>query len=158
MLVDVDRWREDDIGTLVGDYFRQTPDVMFWDQEGLNAVLSGRWGELDPRWNRMASAGGHRLIEGAHTAPWIVHFSGTLKPWRLPEPSSGPRSLFYHHVDQTPWAGWRPRRTPTSISLGWYESSSLRDVLYPAEPWVMLSARRHLSRVTRRRDARRVST
>ena len=155
MLVDVDRWRADDIGALAGDYFRQAPDVMFWDQEGLNAVLSGRWGELDARWNRMASV---RHIEGAHTAPWVVHFSGTLKPWRLPEPSSGPRALFYHHVDQTPWAGWRPRRTPAAAALGWYESSRLRDVLYPAEPWVMLSARRLLSRVTRRRDPRPVST
>jgi lipopolysaccharide biosynthesis glycosyltransferase len=156
MLVDVDRWREDDIGTLVASYFRQVPDVMFWDQEGLNAVLSRRWGALDPRWNRM-TVGGRRHSEDAHTEPWIVHFSGTLKPWRLPEPSTGLRSLFYHHVDQTPWAGWRPRRAPTSIALGWYESSSVRNVLYPAEPWVMLSARRHLSRVTRSRDARRVS-
>ena len=56
MLLDVDRWREDDVGALAGDYLRQAPDVMFWDQEGLNAVLTGRWGELDPRWNRMASA------------------------------------------------------------------------------------------------------
>lgn len=157
MLVDVNRWRNDDVGALADDYLRQTPDVVFWDQEGLNAVLSGRWGELDPRWNRMPFAERRRDTHGAHAAPWIVHFSGTLKPWRLPEPSSGPRSLFYRHLDQTPWAAWRPRWAPTSIALGWYESSSVRDVLYPAEPWVMLSARRHLSRLTRRRDAHPVS-
>ena len=158
MLLDVDRWREDDVGALAGDYLRQAPDAMFWDQEGLNAVLTGRWEELDPRWNRMASATPRRDTGGALAAPWIVHFGGTLKPWRLPERSSGPRSLFYRHLDETPWAGWRPRWAPTTRALGWYESSSLRDALYPAEPWVMLSARRHLSRMTWRRNARPEST
>ena len=158
MLIDVDSWRQDDIGTLAGDYLRHAPEVMFWDQEGLNAVLPGRWGALDPRWNRMPNADRRGATRGAHATPWIVHFSGTLKPWLLPEPSSGPRSLFYRHLDQTPWAGWRPRRAPTSIALGWYESSSLRDVLYPAEPWVMLTARRRLSRLAWHRDARPVST
>jgi lipopolysaccharide biosynthesis glycosyltransferase len=158
MLVDIERWRNDEIGTLAGDYLRQARDVMFWDQEGLNAVLPGRWGELDPRWNATASASRRRGAEGAHAAPWIVHFTGALKPWRLPEPSSGPRLLFYHHLDQTPWAGWRPRWTPGSVALGWYESSTFRHLLSPVEPWVMLSARRRLSRLTARRDARQVST
>ena len=129
MLLDVDRWRDDDIGALAGRYLVEARDAMFWDQEGLNAVLCGRWGELDPRWNRMASA--ERRGERADAAPGIVHFGGTLKPWRLPDPGSGPRSLFYRHLDETPWAGWRPRRTLTSVALGWYESSRLRDIVYP---------------------------
>jgi lipopolysaccharide biosynthesis glycosyltransferase len=158
MLLDVDRWRDDDIGVLAGRYLMGARDVMFWDQEGLNAVLCGRWGELDPRWNRMASAERRADAERADAAHWIVHFGGTLKPWRLPEPSSGPRALFYRHLDQTPWAGWRPRRTPTSAALGWYESSRLRNIAYPLEPWVMLSARRRLSRITPWRETRSVST
>jgi lipopolysaccharide biosynthesis glycosyltransferase len=158
MLLDVDRWRNDDIGGVAGDYLRQAPDVMFWDQEGLNAVLPGRWRELDSRWNRMASAMRRSDTEEAHAAAWIVHFSGALKPWRLPEPRSGPCLLFYRHLDQTPWEGWRPRPTPASKALGWYESSRFRDLLYPVEPWVMLSARRRLSRLTAQRDRRPVST
>jgi lipopolysaccharide biosynthesis glycosyltransferase len=150
MLVDVGRWREDDIGALAREYLRQAPDVMLWDQEGLNVALYGLWGELDPRWNRMAS--GERVSAGEpDAAPWIVHYGGMLKPWLLPEPLSGPRALFYRHLDQTPWAGWRPSRTLPSVTLGWYESSRLRDVLYPAEPWVMLSAYRGLSRIALRR-------
>jgi lipopolysaccharide biosynthesis glycosyltransferase len=153
MLVDVRSWREDDIGALASRYLRQASDVMFWDQEALNAVLAGRWRELDPRWNRMPSA--ERLGDpGAAAEPSIVHFSGMLKPWRLPETPSGLRALFYRHLDETPWAGWRPPRTPTSVALGWYESSRVRDLLYPLEPWVMLSARRRLGRVTPRREAR----
>jgi lipopolysaccharide biosynthesis glycosyltransferase len=158
MLLDVSQWREDDIGSLASRYLREAGDVVFWDQEALNAVLSGRWGELDPRWNRMP--GDERLgnRKRASGSPWIIHFSGTLKPWRLPEPSWGARSLFYRHLDQTPWAGWRPQRTPRSVALGWYESSAVRDFLYPLEPWVMLAARRRLSRMTSQRDAIRVST
>lgn len=154
MLLDLDRWREDDVGAHAGRYLRDSRDVLFWDQEGLNTALCGRWGELDPRWNRMASAVRHSDTGGTRATPWIVHFSGTLKPWRLPEPSSGPRALFYRHLDRTPWAGSRPPRTPLSVTLGWYESSRFRDVLYPAEPWVMLSAYHRLAHVTRRRATR----
>ena len=122
---------------------------MFWDQEGLNAVLCGRWGELDPRWNQ-ASRTGESAPTAQRPEPWIVHFTGTLKPWLLPEPATGPRALFYRYLDQTPWAGWRPRRTVSSATLGWYESSRLRDLLYPAEPRVMISGRRRLLRAVHR--------
>ena len=55
--------------------------MSFWDQEGLNAVLSGEWGELDPAWNWSVNVGrvdGDRVTNGAAK---IVHFNGNLKPW-----------------------------------------------------------------------------
>jgi lipopolysaccharide biosynthesis glycosyltransferase len=153
MLVDLDRWRDDEIGDRAARYLREyRDDVVFWDQEGLNAALCGRWGELDQRWNRNVSEDGRGPTGAARPEPWIVHFNGTLKPWLLPEPPAGARALFFRHLDRTPWEGWRPARTPKSATLGWYESSRLRDVMYPVEPWVMLSVRNHLRRRSRRRD------
>ncbi len=150
MLVDLDRWRADEIGSRADRYLRENrDDVVFWDQEGLNAVLCGRWGELDPRWNQPGRASRSGLA-APPSEPWIVHFAGTLKPWLLPEPATGPRALFYRCLDQTPWAGWRPRRSASAVTLGWYESSRLRDLLYPAEPRVMISGRRRLLRVVHR--------
>ena len=151
MLIDLDRWRQDEIGEQASDYVRERgADVMFWDQEGLNAVLCGRWGELDVRWNYCSGFTAREQPESARLEPWIVHFAGTLKPWLLPATESGPRALFYRLLDETPWVGWRPRRTPASVARGWYEASRLRDVVYPAEHWWMLQLRRRLVRVATR--------
>jgi lipopolysaccharide biosynthesis glycosyltransferase len=151
MLIDLDRWRRDEIGERATEYLRErSADVMFWDQEGLNAVLCGRWGELDVRWNYCSGLTPREQPEAARVEPWIIHFAGTLKPWQLPVPESGPRELFYRLLEETPWAGWRPRRTPSSVARGWYESSRLRDVLYPAEHWWMLHVRRRLPQIAMR--------
>ena len=57
---------------------------MFWDQEALNAVLAGKWGALDPRWNRIANPRGALPGEGQDGA-WIYHFAGNVKPWAYPD-------------------------------------------------------------------------
>lgn len=140
MVVDLARWRDEQVEDRVVRYLRAHRDeVVFWDQEGLNAVLCERWKEIDARWNWPA-----QQPSSAGAKPWIFHFNGMLKPWLLPEPSTGPRAHFYRRLDETPWAGWRPARAPKSTTLGWYESSPLRRLLYPAEPWLMVSLRRRL--------------
>jgi hypothetical protein len=58
--------------------------------------------------------------------------------------------LFYDVLDETPWAGWRPRRTLVSRILGRYEASRLRTVVFPLEPWVMLFLRRRVLGLARR--------
>jgi lipopolysaccharide biosynthesis glycosyltransferase len=141
MLVDLGRWRAEQIEQRVVRYLREHQDeVVFWDQEGLNAVLCGRWRPLDPRWNRTVRPS----PSGSESAPRVLHFNGMLKPWLLPEPSSGPRARFYRHLDETPWAGWRPPRTARTSALGWYEASLLRRLVQPAEPVVMVTLRRRL--------------
>jgi hypothetical protein len=145
MVVDMERWRRDDVPGQVLDYLRQYRDtVFFMDQEGLNAVLAGKWGELDPRWNHNASIPSYRRRHagtgGASGAgdrePWIVHFAGTLKPWRYGGGSSH-RHLYYSYLDTTAWAGWRPAPTLGGRMVDMYESSRLRVALYPLEQWGM---------------------
>ncbi|MGH7177826.1 MAG: glycosyltransferase family 8 protein [Tepidisphaeraceae bacterium] len=134
VLVDLNLWRRDDVAGKALTYLRQyRDDVYFWDQEGLNAALSGRWGELDPRWNWNASLGTlKRDGEGA----WIAHFSGALKPWRY-RGQSGHHARFYEYLDQTEWAGWRPPLDWRAAAISRYEASRLRRVIYPLERWWM---------------------
>lgn len=156
MLVDLDRWRADGISQKVLDYLRQYRDsVFFWDQEGLNAVLAGKWGELDPRWNCNASvprgrrtrpAGAANKSTQANQHPWIIHWAGYLKPWRYPGKDSE-RLLYFDYLDMTPWAGRRPRRTIVGKLIEQYEVSGLRARVYPAEQWGVRLLRR-LSRGT----------
>jgi lipopolysaccharide biosynthesis glycosyltransferase len=149
MVVDLGRWRKEQVEDRAVGYLREHRDeVVFWDQEALNAVLCGQWRELDPRWNVPARQGSNGERDPAEA--WILHFSGMLKPWLLPEPRSGPRARFYRHLDRTPWAGWRPGRAPKAAALGWYESSALRRLVYPAEPWVMVGLRRRFLHLARR--------
>jgi len=146
MVVDVDRWRAERVPQRVIDYLRQHHrDVFFWDQEGLNAVLAGHWGELDERWNcnvtvpgvfeRTVAAGRERdggNDTGSDEWPWVLHYSGNLKPWLYP--SRDPRRMrFFEYLDRTPWSGWRPRPTVVGYLVDFYERSGLRGVVYPAE-------------------------
>jgi lipopolysaccharide biosynthesis glycosyltransferase len=156
MVIDLDRWRADKVSQRVLDYLRRFGDsVFFWDQEGLNAVLAGKWGELDPRWNcnasvpprrrRRLNAVGNTRAEANETA-WIIHWAGYLKPWRYPgrDPE---KLLYFKYLDMTAWAGWRPRSTIVGKLIERYEQSGVRARVYPAEQWGMRLLRR-LSRHT----------
>lgn len=153
MVLDLDRWRADGIPQQVLDYLRRFRDsVYFWDQEGLNAVLAGKWDELDPRWNSNASiprarrAMARKGLVQANQQPWIIHWAGYLKPWRYPGRDPD-RLLFFQYLDMTPWAGWRPRRTVVSKLIERYALSGMRTRVYPAEQWGLRLLRR-LSRRT----------
>lgn len=163
MAVNLSLWREHDVAARVMAYLeRYWDDVFFLDQEGLNVVLAGHWGELDPRWNQNAGVSGRSFYRATHldeatyervvNDPWIVHFAGYLKPWgAYGEPRS--RALYFRHLDRTPWAGHRPDSRLPALALGIYESSRLRDLLYPLERRALKLARRlSLSRPDQGRD------
>lgn len=150
MVLNTVRWRTSKVGAAALSYLeRFHKRVFFWDQEALNAVLAGRWTQVDPRWNWSANL--DRLSERrpAHDArnerPRIVHFSGNIKPWVVREAMDFD-AIYFRVLDETAWRGWRPERTLARSVLGWYGSSRLRRVVYPAEQWGM----HVLWRVTRR--------
>jgi lipopolysaccharide biosynthesis glycosyltransferase len=139
LLIDVAGWRARDVRRHSMDYIRTYADrVYFWDQEALNAVLAGKWGELDPRWNwhpslgHLSRAGGNGAELAQVEAAWILHFSGNLKPWSVAGTDRW-RTLYRSYLDRTAWAGWRPRRRLQDGVLTWYETSYLRRLLYPTE-------------------------
>lgn len=141
MLIDVARWRSDDIAARALTYLRRyRRRVYFWDQEALNAAMVGNWTKLDARWNwsprfnRIAS--NDSGFESAEKSPWIIHFSGSLKPWHF-EGKSAPYKLYYRYLDSTAWAGWRPARNWRNMALSHYVSSQFRDILSPLESLAM---------------------
>jgi len=146
MVLNVALWRQDDIGGRALAYLKRYRNrVSFWDQEALNAVLVGKWRELDMRWNwnvildrpGCARRLGYdeRGTSRPEGDPWILHFTGSLKPWAC-RSRSARHTLYFQYVDRTLFAGWRPGRNWRSAALGLYESSPVRNVLYPAEQWI----------------------
>jgi len=121
MLVNVDRWRKEHVARKAFECLRDNAGaVRYWDQYALNALFSGQWKKVDPRWNQNSHVFRIPNFELSHyteaefaavrTDPWIVHFDYIPKPWDI-ESRHPFRKLFFRSLDRTAWRGWRPGRT-----------------------------------------------
>jgi len=150
MVIDLPGWREHEVSGRALEYLRKYGDrAYFWDQEALNALLAGRWGQLDPRWNRHPSLE-HvpGLRNGSDERPGVAHFSGRLKPWNLSRQSASHR-LYQDYLSRTAWADWVPANRWRDRFFGWYETTRVRSFLYPVERW-MTVAEKYLTRTRNR--------
>jgi lipopolysaccharide biosynthesis glycosyltransferase len=129
MDVNVAWWRTHDVPARVESYLRRYhQDVVFWDNDGLNAILAGNWVSRDLRWNQTgylfdfdkwpdtpfrAEVGGR--LEQLQKAPFTVHFAGQVKPWE-PQSRHPLRSRFDHYLRSSGWFSelgfrrWQARR------------------------------------------------
>lgn len=146
LVMNLDVWRRENLGTLVARYVAdQGPNNRFGDQDGINAVLAGRWAELDARWNvpvyisqdsilrafepsgftdRLRQTRGALLREAR-----IYHFVGRAKPWTLGCALPGQmewmdaarRSGWHHPIDPRPraWRGLLRADRLLRIALRW---------------------------------------
>lgn len=131
LLIDLDRWRGDDIAGQARRYLERCT-VDFFHQEALNVVLWNKWMQLDQRWNLIASLtarpysmNGARVIEN----PGIVHFAGKFKPWRIRV--GGPFASAYY--DALANLGENAPTSNTLETLLSIYDRYLRDFLYPVE-------------------------
>ena len=96
LVVNLPRYRDEQIGDQVFEYLLRHGDELNLgaDQEGFNAVLSGRWGPLDLRWNvlhvtynptrcrAVEREEGFRIPHETLTRdPYVIHFTDDSKPW-----------------------------------------------------------------------------
>jgi lipopolysaccharide biosynthesis glycosyltransferase len=130
MLIDMDRWRASEVASRAAQYIqRYGKKVYFNDQEALNAVIGDDWFSLDDRWNCSANPFHARQQSPDRDVPAIIHFSGRIKPWDLPDLGLS-QKLFFHYVDKTSWRGNRPHRSAKNLLLSWYVTSHLRTFTY----------------------------
>jgi len=119
LLLNLQAWREDDIPTAAVKYLTDGRHQFLADQEAINAVLPGRIGQVDPRWNVQTEH-----FQPPHQAtlpfdeeqlaelvkdPWIVHYTTAVKAWSY-ECTHPFRDEWFASLDQTPYRGWRPSR------------------------------------------------
>ncbi|AFY87962.1 MAG: General stress protein A [Chroococcidiopsis cubana SAG 39.79] len=120
MVFNLEKWRTENISTQAIEYLEQNKEhVLNWDQDGVNAVLAGKWRELDPRWNQTPSVYKYRswkdspfteeMYKSVIQQPYIVHFATAIKPWHYycEHPA---KDLFFQYLDMTSWSGWRPKK------------------------------------------------
>ena len=96
LVINLEMWRADAIAIKAIEFARSHPNVMrFTDQDALNAVIQGDWGQLDPGWNVLiggidrfvrrstaSRADQEELRKSLMESPRILHFSGPQKPWK----------------------------------------------------------------------------
>lgn len=151
LVINLDKWRRDNIGEKVVKFLQDNKDyVRDHDQDGLNGVLAGQWGELDPRWNQMPRIYTYSSWEDSpydresYNAllhdPYIIHYTTPPKPWQrgCPHPAI---DLFFQYLDQTAWSGWRNtiwRRALRRV---------VKETKQPWSVWKMFPARFQTKRV-----------
>ena len=150
--MNVQRWREQRVSNRALAYLkRYAYDVAFWDQEGINAVLSDQWEPLDPQWNWSVNMGGAFRQGSIDPHVKIAHFSGNLKPWK--HHGRNPYyALYYEYIDQTAFAGFRPRRRWYTVALRSYEQAAFRRMLLSSEKWGIKVWRAFTARVATPED------
>jgi lipopolysaccharide biosynthesis glycosyltransferase len=117
LLFNLQWWRSHQIAAQVMDYIAHYREaIRLHDQDALNAVLAGQWGELDPRWNQTPdiyqfatwkeSPFSEEMFQILIRDPYLIHFATAGKPWnsRAIHPAN---DLYFQYVDKTAWAGWR---------------------------------------------------
>lgn len=79
LLIDLDRWRADGIGSKALQYLAEHPRTPYADQDALNVALDGNWALVADEWNFQ----GHisTRISKMQRPPAIVHFITGAKPW-----------------------------------------------------------------------------
>lgn len=98
LLINLARWREENVTNLVWEYLNHNSDkIRHMDQDALNAVLYNGRLSLDPKWNYTT---GHLLKLRLDISPAIIHFSGPRKPWTQGHPLE---DEYYSYLKKTPW-------------------------------------------------------
>ena len=129
LVADLARWRRDWLAEQMLRTLREhRQHVLWWDQYALNAVLAGKWRELDGRWNQGAhlfvypnwrqSPLDRQQYEQLRDDPWIVHFCSPSKPWHYfcRHPYAGE---FRACLARTAWRDWRPERPDRFLHQWW---------------------------------------
>lgn len=134
MLMNLAAMRSDRCAQAMYEYgVAHADELVFRDQDVLNAVLGKRRRALHPRWNLMNSVVsfpyspyvlGRQAVEEARRHPGIRHFEGPglNKPWHAACPFEG-RELYAQHRRHTPWPEFElegeaprpPRRLPALL-------------------------------------------
>jgi lipopolysaccharide biosynthesis glycosyltransferase len=117
LVIDLEKWRANNISSQALEYLRNKRELIRWhDQDALNIVLAGKWKDIHPRWNQMPeifdfsfwqeSPFPEDVYNDVVHSPFIIHFAIPAKPWnsRTTHPAN---NLYFQYLDKTAWRGWR---------------------------------------------------
>ncbi len=97
LVINLKLWRLEDIAYRTLEFIhRFKAQCKFLDQDGLNAIIGGRWGLFDPRWNinlynldiyghlfDMSEEERQQAQVALMQQPFVLHYTGQHKPWHF---------------------------------------------------------------------------
>ncbi|CEN43421.1 Glycosyltransferase family 8 [Capnocytophaga canis] len=114
MMINCSKWREDGLCKKIIDWsIVNTEKISFADQDGLNAVINGRWKPLPIRYNVQTALVLREKMtieeEEAINKPCIVHYTGAYpnKPWFLANTNPFKKE-YWKYLKKTPFANYKP--------------------------------------------------
>ena len=112
MLIDVANWKREQLTSRTLDFISRNRDLcQLPDEDGLNALLDGRFVSLSPIWNMNPRRPPFLALHAQHD-PVIVHYSGPDKPWKRfgrgkpLRPDMQAYRLYQAFLASSPWPGW----------------------------------------------------
>lgn len=134
MVLDLDRWRADGLGSAVLEDLRKHEHLyQFHDQCGLNAVLQNQWAPLPPEWNVQTGSPATKSSPPPLSAVAALHFTGRHKPWHVAYGSE--------HMGPPVYNSYRRAWLGAARQSGWYsgmEWTQWRCTLAAKEAWLRL--------------------
>ncbi|HEX8333288.1 MAG TPA: glycosyltransferase family 8 protein [Segetibacter sp.] len=103
LLIDTKNWREQKVSENAFEYLRKFPENILWaDQDALNATLIGRWKSIDIKYNFTLSdvklqVPAKELIKDVV----IVHYTSYRKPWLFLSRNKL-RYLYHYYLKMSP--------------------------------------------------------
>lgn len=151
LLVDLKRWREEDVQRQLLSYWREKGGKLFAsDQDVLNGTLKGRIRSLPPKYNffpnyRYFSYGtlvrhapSYRVVPKkdfleAKRHPAIIHYAGDERPW-IAGNLNHYRLAYEKYLAQTAWAG-TPKEKGRRLYMLAYHMMDYLTAACPAARW-----------------------
>ncbi|GAT68774.1 glycosyl transferase [Planomonospora sphaerica] len=110
LVMDLDLWRRHDVATQILSYVHVHGGKMnLRDQEGLNAVLQGRFAPIPWEWNTITLIGRDKVprppgVDIPEQAK-VLHYVGPLKPWTNGGSQIPGADYFFESLERTVWRG-----------------------------------------------------
>lgn len=118
MVVDMNRWRELNVGERILNYLSQHGSTLNikGNQEGFNAILAGDWTPMSQRWNvlnwyfdddlfdkyRYGDTPKKENLPSLRTDPYIIHYTHDKKPWDS-SCNHPARDRFFQYLQEAEW-------------------------------------------------------
>lgn len=114
LMLNLDKWRANDISHNIFNYLRKYKEHVRWyDQDGMNAVLWNDWDELPPQWNVQSvlymynsweeSTFTQKIYNEIKKHPSMIHFTfDWYKPWNI-NCTHPLKSRFQYYLNLTQW-------------------------------------------------------
>lgn len=120
LLIDCKKWNRERISEKAIEYMKKNPEkIEYADQDGLNAILNGKWKELNPQWNLITRLIYYKYfpflkvpnyendnLNDIIKKPRIIHYASFIKPWFFIDPSPF-KNIYWAYLKETPWKNYK---------------------------------------------------